>query len=363
MFNRHLKERISALEKENASLKDQMTSLNDEVGSLQAENNHLLEQAHSPTNADGDDLPHLLLGSSELVDDIRQALANSSTELVEHRDSFEASQALFGDIISMLSSTVSSTKRITNDAGSAVEAVDVLKEATSGISDFVAIIKGISDQTNLLALNAAIEAARAGEQGRGFAVVADEVRTLAQRSSDASNEISTLIEQVSSQMEGVINGIGNVGNQSQEINESTTSIEETANQIVDLSQQMFGVINNSTSDSFIQTVKMDHIVWKLDVYKHFYGMSDSLSGEVNDHQNCRLGQWFYHGEGAEKYSSFSAFKAMEKPHEDVHKHGLAALDALAAGDKQKAIDKLAQMESSSNDVINHLSQLSQQISS
>lgn len=363
MFNRHLKERISALEKENTALKEQMTSLTDEVGSLQAENNHLLEQSHASASVSSDDIPHLLLGSSELVDDIRQGLANTSTELIEHRDSFADSQALFSDIISMLSSTVSSTQRITTDAGSAVEAVDVLKEATSGISDFVAIIKGISDQTNLLALNAAIEAARAGEQGRGFAVVADEVRTLAQRSSDASNEISTLIEQVSSQMEGVINGIGNVGNQSQEINQSTTSIEETANQIVELSQQMLGVINNNTSDSFIQTVKMDHIVWKLDVYKHFYGMSDSLTGDISDHQNCRLGQWFYHGEGAEKYASFSAFKAMEKPHEEVHKHGLAALDALSAGDRQKAVEKLAQMEHSSNEVISYLSQLAQQISS
>ncbi|NRD74747.1 CZB domain-containing protein [Shewanella sp. VB17] len=262
----------------------------------------------------------------------------------------------------MLAATVISTSKISEDTKKSADSIDSLKIATSGISDFVAIIKGISDQTNLLALNAAIEAARAGEQGRGFAVVADEVRSLAQRSSDASNEISTLITQVSQQMEDVIAGIGHVGIKSKEINTSTASIESTANQIVELSKQMFMVITSSTSNSFLQTVKLDHVVWKFDVYQVMLGMSDKDIESFSDHTMCRLGKWFYQGEGVEKYAHYNSFKAMETPHIEVHKNGIAALAAFNNGDTDKAVRFLGEMENASIHVINLLTALSKEIS-
>lgn len=99
------------------------------------------------------------------------------------------SQTVVGDSLEAINNLASEVSEI----GSLISG---LHSTTSNISNVIGVIKGIADQTNLLALNAAIEAARAGEQGRGFAVVADEVRTLAQRTQDSTIEIEDIINQL-----------------------------------------------------------------------------------------------------------------------------------------------------------------------
>jgi len=364
IFNLKNKKKIDELEIEINTLKQQNLSLKEEVNQANQSNMALsddMSEAAVRYNSQVE-LNKLWLQSSVLVNNIRESLAASSAELIGHRDGFQSSQQLFDQIMDMLASTIQSTAEISTDTKTASTSVDQLKTVTTGINDFVNIIKGISDQTNLLALNAAIEAARAGEQGRGFAVVADEVRTLAQRSAEASNEISVLIEQVNNQMADVVSGISGVGKKSDEITTSTSSIKVAANRIVSLSQNMYAVITNSTADSFIQTVKMDHVVWKLEVYQVMLGMSDKSVDDFSDHTMCRLGKWYYQGEGSTKYSGFDAFKKVESPHADVHRNGLAALLAHAEGNSEEAVKKLALMENASFKVIDLLSSLSSQIS-
>ena len=359
IFNFKNKYKIEKLEKEINTLKQQNSSLREELNQAN-QSNMALSDDMSETAVrynSQEELNKLWLQSSDLVNQIRESLATSSSELIAHRDSFQSSQKLFDQIMDMLASTIKCTAEISTDTKTASTSVDQLKTVTAGINDFVNIIKGISDQTNLLALNAAIEAARAGEQGRGFAVVADEVRTLAQRSAEASNEISVLIEQVNSQMADVVSGISGVGQKSDEITTSTSSIEGTANRIVSLSQHMYSVITNSTADSFIQTVKMDHVVWKLEIYQVMLGMSNKSAEDFADHTMCRLGKWYYQGEGSTKYSEFDAFKKIESPHADVHKNGLSALLAHEAGNSEEAVKKLTLMENASFKVVDLLSSL------
>jgi len=96
----------------------------------------------------------------------------------------------------IVNETVKSINSLAGEVERASEVIRQLEADTANVGSILDVIKGIAEQTNLLALNAAIEAARAGEQGRGFAVVADEVRTLASRTQDSTQEIQTVIEQL-----------------------------------------------------------------------------------------------------------------------------------------------------------------------
>ncbi|GLI37321.1 methyl-accepting chemotaxis protein [Geobacter hydrogenophilus] len=142
----------------------------------------------------------------------------------------------------VVSHAVSSIQRIAHKVQESAKTVESLGVRSEQIGNIVGTIEDIADQTNLLALNAAIEAARAGEQGRGFAVVADEVRALAERTTKATREISEMIKSIQQETKSAVaameEGVHEVEKGTAEAGRSGEALEEILAQVAELTSQI-----------------------------------------------------------------------------------------------------------------------------
>ncbi|CCU72205.1 methyl-accepting chemotaxis protein [Thalassolituus oleivorans] len=145
----------------------------------------------------------------------------------------------------IVNETVKSINSLAGEVERASEVIRQLESDTANVGSILDVIKGIAEQTNLLALNAAIEAARAGEQGRGFAVVADEVRTLASRTQDSTQEIQTVIEQLQAAARSAVDVMSSSKeraqtsvNQAAKTDESLQAITEKVESITAMNNQI-----------------------------------------------------------------------------------------------------------------------------
>ncbi|TVZ39879.1 chemoreceptor zinc-binding protein [Alteromonadaceae bacterium 2753L.S.0a.02] len=306
-------------------------------------------------------LQNLWIESADTLETIRTSMAETAHTAFEQRAQLAESSVNYQQIKSILTNISESLLVMDDKTARVTNGVAELTAVGSQIDSFVEQIKAISDQTNLLALNAAIEAARAGEQGRGFAVVADEVRALAQKSAQASSEISELIHTINNKTDHVAECISETGSTVRQTSQATRNISGIVDDFTAHAQNMAHTISTSAERAFIQTVKLDHVVWKTEVYKRFWGKSQKPLETFTDHTQCRLGKWYYEGEGKLYYSALRSFKAIEAPHKQVHTVGIEALQQSDNNNPDAAFTALQQMESASEKVLELLSSIERDI--
>ncbi|GAA5316038.1 MAG: methyl-accepting chemotaxis protein CtpH [Candidatus Pelagadaptatus aseana] len=172
---------------------------------------------------------------STAVDELNGTVQEVASGASNAADSAQVADDSAQEGLGMMEKTTASLSTLSGEVENVAQAMDKLEQDTASVGAVLDVIKGIAEQTNLLALNAAIEAARAGEQGRGFAVVADEVRALAQRTQESTEEIQQIIETVQNGASAAVRAMSTSKEQTlntvELANSASASISEITNSV------------------------------------------------------------------------------------------------------------------------------------
>ena len=353
MFGGKLKqEHQSALQRLVENERD-IAALRAELARLESEQAALREEATDATTACqvADKIYGNMQGFGESFIALQQSQVSAATALREEKQhAIEAADVSVKNRAAVMN-IAGSLEALSGDTLQTSKNVQGLTERAAQIGSIVQLIKEIADQTNLLALNAAIEAARAGEQGRGFAVVADEVRKLAERTAKATSEISIIVNAIQTETNTAKTQMEAWAEKSRLFSADVGNVTENMKHLLDLSHTMEGTISAAALRSFVEVAKIDHILYKFEIYKVFMKISDRQADSFASHTGCRLGKWYFEGEGRDCFAKLDGYQAVANPHQSFHQNGKEAVAAFHAGEALRGMELVAKMEADSMAVL------------